>query len=385
MKAERKNILVISHEASLTGAPVLLLNLLQLLKNGYSITIILKRGGILTEKFQKIARTVVLKSEDYSQEKSFLNKLLDRSKYFFKQISLIPLFLKTDFVFSNTICNGRLLNRFRHFNKPVLTYVHELESMLLYFNQKNDTNYSLLQSSVLLYPSVAVLENLKNNHQIPVEKLKFLPYYFPGNEFEFTKEEKEIARKTFCTKWNIKEEYFLIVGMGVVSERKGTNKFIEIANEVIKHNNKVCFVWIGNFDETEYGREIFKNWKEDKYHERIFFTGRLNYAPSNLLPFDLFFLSSVEDPYPLVVLEAAYQKVPAICYKNAGGISEFLDDGAGYILNEDDLVSTVQFILKLLHNTADLSNKALVANKKVKNLHSNETGILRIINNLMTQ
>jgi glycosyltransferase involved in cell wall biosynthesis len=39
---------------------------------------------------------------------------------------------------------------------------------------------------------------------------------------------------------------------------------------------------------------------------------------------DLFFLSSREDPFPLVMLEAGYAETPIIGFKGAGGVNDFL-------------------------------------------------------------
>jgi hypothetical protein len=53
-----KRIVIISHDSSLTGAPILLLNLLKLIKtqNKYDILTVLHRGGKIEEEFKKLIR-----------------------------------------------------------------------------------------------------------------------------------------------------------------------------------------------------------------------------------------------------------------------------------------------------------------------------------------
>lgn len=385
MQAVRKNILVISHEASLTGAPILLLHLLRVLQSEYSFTIILKKGGDLEDEFRGIAKTIVLKNRYYSQQKKILYKLADRFHYLINQFRLIPLFMNTDIIFSNTICNGRLLHRFRFFNKPVITYVHELESVLQYFNLKKDTHYSFIHSSKLLYPSLAVQKNLLNGYNIPVGKTKYFPYYFPEQDFIFTEMDKIQSRKNFIEKWEIPETAFLIAGMGMVSERKGTEKFIETAKKVSGQHKDIYFIWIGDFEPGDFSQVIKNNIQSNTYPDCIIFTGKMKYAPSNLLPFDLFFLSSLEDPYPLVVLEAAYQQVPSLCFRKSGGIAEFLEAGAGYVLEADTANEAAAKILNIQNNTEELKAMAIKARDKVIRLHSDKHYLSGIFSELINQ
>ncbi len=378
-----KKILVIGHDASLTGAPILLLHLLRLLKSKYHFTIVLKKGGILENEFAKIAVTAILKDKDYSQRKNLYLMLKDRMIYFFRQLGAVPHFYNSDIIFSNTIANGRLLHRFRFFNKPVITYIHELESVLQYFSSKNDTQYSFLHSKFLLYPSSAVKQNLLENHNLKNEKLKYLPYYFPLQNFNFSNNDKLYYRESWIKQWNLSEKAIMVVGMGVVSLRKGTDKFIEIAENVLSKNSDICFFWIGDFDSDIFAQQIQTNYLKKKYDDRLIFTGKMEYAYTNLMPFDLFFMSSVEDPYPLVILEAAYQQVPSICFRNSGGSAEFLENGGGYILENDTVAYAAESILSLIKNKNDLVEKGIRAGQKVRFLHSNEDIIFEVINNVL--
>jgi len=51
LRPERETILIVSHEASRTGAPILSLNLVGLLSKQYNILAVLLGGGPLTEAF----------------------------------------------------------------------------------------------------------------------------------------------------------------------------------------------------------------------------------------------------------------------------------------------------------------------------------------------
>jgi len=89
MTKRKTSILFISHDSSLTGAPILLINLLKLLSRTgtYDIRILLCRGGYLEDEFAKIAPTTVLKSHNYGKRKWVFVNLIDfliyRMKVFF--------------------------------------------------------------------------------------------------------------------------------------------------------------------------------------------------------------------------------------------------------------------------------------------------------------
>jgi len=378
-----RKILVISHDASLTGAPILLLHTLRMMKDRYEFKIVLKKGGVLENEFKDIASTVILKHKNYSERNSTFLMIRDRIRYLIMQLKVVPLFYRTEIILSNTIANGRLLHRFRFFKKPVITYVHELESVLDYFTQSNDTQFSFKLTSIFLFPSLAVKKNLVENHAIPDEKLNYFPYYFPAQNFTFSPQSKEQFRIDLIRKWKLPETAKIVAGMGVVSLRKGTDKFIEISQKAFEKDDNVFFFWIGDFDSTPFSQEIKSNYYNKMYNDRIIFTGKMKYAYSNLLAYDLFFLSSVEDPYPLVVLEAAYQQVPALCFRSSGGIAELLDDGNGYIIENDSTDQAADSIISLLNDRDDLVTRGKRVQEKVISLHSDQNYISNIFDKVV--
>ncbi len=380
-----KRLLVISHDATLTGAPILLLSLLRLVKDGYRIEIILKRGGILQNEFKAIGKVVILKSKTYSSKKSSLFMLLDRLSYFFMLCKAIPLVYSCDIIISNTIANGRLLKYFRFFHKPIITYVHELSSVMQSFSKSRDTQNSLSYSNLFLFPSEAVKINLKENYYISDLKLKYFPYYFDSNKFTLDENLKNRIKYQFLNKWGIPDTAKLIAGMGSVSKRKGTDKFIQIAREIIAKDENAYFFWIGDFTDEEFATEIkeFIEIKTNQNTRQLIFTGGMPYSNYTLLPFDLFFLSSIEDPYPLVVLEASLLKVPTVCYENSGGCVELLQDGAGFILSDSSHESACEEIYNLLQNKIALVQTGNRIYKKVMIKHTDSVKTKNIFNEII--
>ena len=383
---KRKRIVFIGHEASLSGAPVLLSNLLLLLKKeaNLEIFLVIKRYGTFLKNYEAEFPLIVLKGKNYGKESNLLKRIVNAALNRFR---LTQLFFKAafaDVIFSNTITNGRLLKLLYPFKKRIVTYVHELESVIEWYMPSGDSAYSLHNSQRFAYPSLKVAQVLEKKYKIDQNKLYRLSYYFP---VDLTIIADEIAKRNFATAF--REKYnlagsFLVGNAGVLCKRKGTDLFIEVCRKVSTVNKNIKFCWIGKFEDAIIERELMELIRENKMEDHIVLTGALTHNYFNFSSFDLLFLSSREDPYPLVVLESAFMKVPAICFEDAGGIAEFVDAGAGWPIKDFSIDDAANKILELFNSSRELiRERGETAFRKALELHSDKKIILDQFNQLI--
>ncbi len=147
----------------------------------------------------------------------------------------------------------------------------------------------------------------------------------------------------------------IVVGCGRgMPFRKGADLFIRVAEGVQqKLPDQTQFLWIGDFDPNEYDEEL-GYWRDYRQlinqNRQIEFLG-FKSSPSDYLQIaDLFLLTSREDPFPLVILEAAQCKVPVVCFEGAGGAAEFVKDTAGMVVPYGDTAKMVDVSTGLLTN-----------------------------------
>lgn len=380
-------VLFISNDASLTGAPILLLHFLQLIqeKDLWKAYILLHRGGPLEEKFKAMGETIILKPDAYSKEKNIFKKASMKAGMFFKQWKLLFSSPQYDFVFNNTIANGSLIEIFHRKQIPVISYIHELENVLAYFSQKNETQKTFSYSNKFLIPSNIVRENLLHNHHISPEKIISLKYYFPGYEKEFSAEEKRIKTIEFLEAYKIPENKFLVFGMGTADLRKGFDYFIEICAMVSDKDASIHFVWLGDYTETNFENEMKNLIQQKKLEQNITVTGNIPFHQTNMLPAELFLMTSREDPYPLVVLEAAFAQVPSIAFNGAGGAAEFIEDDAGWLIDDFSLTTFAEKIIYLKNNPSTLVIAGTNARAKALSLHGDKLQTLKQLKNIETQ
>lgn len=370
--------MVIGHEASLSGAPVLLLNLFKLLSDRglVDVRFVIRRGGPLVEVYEEFAPVIVLKPQKFGAEKTIFLHVVH---WIQNKANLLRVFIEAwscDYFFLNTVVNGRLLRWFHWHHKPVVTYVHELEKIIDYYLKKNDATLPLAISDVIAYPACVTKNLLIDKYKIPAQKLKKLPYYFPFAVDQFNAIRAVETRQKFRKHFGIEETDFLVGAVGTVSERKGFDLFIDVCEKVVAVNPSIKFAWIGAFENREQEIKVRNLIEKKKLSQNLFFTGPLYYDVYNFSPFDIFFLSSREDTYPLVVLEAAIMSVPTICFSESGGIIEFIGDDAGWSVDGFSIEKAADKIIVLKEQRGVVCSYGNTAFNKVVSLHCNPDVII---------
>lgn len=374
-----KRIVFLTHDASLTGAPILLLNLIKLLKTSAETEfeiILVRGGGDLESDFRKLGKVYVLKHSNYGKRSSELLKLID---FLILQIRYIPVYFaiaKSDLIFNNTIANGRVLKKLSFLRKPVASYLHEMKNTIDSFQKNNDSALSFKYSNLFFSPSGSVTEHLKTYFGVESTRIFPLDYYFAHKRVDFPASRKADAKRHIADKYNVDPGQFWVVGMGTATERKGIDKFVEVCYKVSSKVESITFFWIGEFLDLSYQAKIKSMISSYGIEKKLIFTGKLPNNPALLLPFDLFALTSREDPYPLVVLEAAYNRIPSICFAHSGGIVDFVENDAGWIVNDFSNEEMCQIILETNFDRKLIEQKGYRAYDKVNEKHSDGERIL---------
>ncbi len=325
-----KKLLFISHDSSRTGAPMLLLNFIKWIANnqkGVKITILLVKNGDLKQEFQKYGKTYVLADYGYVS-----NPLLKLKNKFVRDYILFS--KKWDLIFSNTIVNGKVLDKFQNLDIPIVTYVHELKDTIEKYSKRGMVSGSLENSDYFFCGSQLVRDVLTSHFDIPHLKSSVVHSFIDFKEYSFEKD-KNIS-KNLKKDLNINTSTLVVGMMGRFDKRKGNDLFIKVAEKL----ENVHFVWVGA-DKKRLDNFLVSN--------KISSSNISLIAPSpeyleyyNII--DILFLSSREDPYPMIMVEASAYGMPIICFKDTGGTQEFIDDKTGVVVDFNDIDSVIKAI-----------------------------------------
>ena len=344
-------IIFISHDASLTGAPILMLTLLAWWKQngGPPFRIILRNGGKLEARFRELGRVWVLGWSDmYTIPSPTVQH--DLLSFCGAGVRLI---------YANTAAVGDVLEALDPLSVPVVAHIHELETMLS--RNIGPERFGLVKQRAkrFVVPSKAVADNLTTNHSVPVQKIDIVPEYLPD----------DYANSSVKATHNSLDP-LTVLGAGTLDWRKGTDLFIQMARIVQRSCSKnVRYIWVGAA--TQPGQLESHKKLSRKHHVAnvISFIGE----QTDLRPFyraaDVFVSSSREDPYPVVCLEAAAHSLPIICFAGVGGMPEFVQTDAGRVVPHLDVVAMAEAVACMLSDSAARQIAGRCARKRIDKGH----------------
>jgi glycosyltransferase involved in cell wall biosynthesis len=107
------------------------------------------------------------------------------------------------------------------------------------------------------------------------------------------------------------------------------------------------FVWVGG-SLTSDGVESHRHFAaEAGVDDMVEFTGEIKEVAPYFLSAAVFCLTSREDPFPLVNMEAMSFGLPVVAFSDAGGAPELIEDDAGIVVPHLDVDSMAAAIIRL--------------------------------------
>lgn len=347
VKKELETVLFVSHDAGAAGAQTVLLNITKWFKSHTDIQfkILCLGGGDLYPKFLELADTLVL------------SNYLDLSGREEKQLAEYILeFIceKPDLVYANSVASGKAFAVLKKLNVPILTHFHELENSIQRYAGKWID--SVIQNSVhFIACSSAVQSNLEEEYDVLPEEISLVHSSIElDDSISIRSMEEKIQLRDDL---GLHREKFLVVGCGIgMPYRKGADLFLETAGMLLEKGfEDVHFYWVGEFgvdeDHPEFGPwsdKIADAEQRRGLFDMVTILGRKDNPREYFQACDIFYLPSREDPFPLVALEAAESGLPIICFQGAGGMPDFVEEDAGFVVPFENIEGVVERIQGLI-------------------------------------
>ena len=328
----------ISHDATPTGAPILLYQLAKTYRETAKqpFVILLLRGGEMLDDFNTLGTTLVI---DHDESKKLFSHLKDRG--YTRCIS-------------NTVVTGHLAQRLKENQIKTVFLIHELPDLIYSMDLKQHAQAVADSEFPVVFASHFVAErfvehfpiNEINVHIIPQGIQKELIY--SGN--------KASARARLFQTLGITADPSakIVLGAGYAQHRKGTDLFGKVAEYCYEKFPKqtILFVWVGNCN------DYFQEWRDQilpqlPYRDRLIFVDFQKEVNYFFAASDLFCLSSREDPYPSVALIAFAHHIPVVMFEGTGGICELINNENGGIVPAFETHTMAEKIIGLLDHHHD--------------------------------
>lgn len=355
-----KEVMVfVSHEATITGAPLIILGLAKHLQKDYNILPVFfcLEGGDLINEFTTIAPTFIFRN---SKNRTSLNN----------QTKQIIAHLKPSLNITKAIVNSAesiaILQSLKQLDiTEIIFLLHETGS----FYEKNAWMDINNFSKTIVFPSQFVKKHAIQNTEFNSEKIfvKGQGLLKPELLSLDKKSEKQKLRKLL----NLPEDSIIVLGCGQLIARKGFDMFAFTAISVSNKLENIYFVWLGEAAYNDYQKWVNIDIDIAQKADRIIFTGQVEDTSIYFGGADLFFLSSRGDPFPCVVQEAMACQMPIIAFEDAGGVNELVDNSNGSILPYADIAAVANKIIELAQNK-EIETLGFQSLKKICEQHSFE-------------
>ena len=344
----RLRVLVVGHDAARAGAQILLLTMLREWKNRDDVDfrLVLLSDGVLRSDFQKICPTMLL--TDYPTEELRKKALQELDEF------------SPNVILANTVVSGSVLPTLKRFGVPIVSYIHELQKSIERWAPGKIMETLIANTDHFVAGAKAVGTNLNETHRVNPDDI--------STQESFIKTCKNVP----LTNLNqIRKELGLrpsdkvVFGCGTMDWRKGPDIFAQTAERVLKNVPDAIFIWIGPSATDEFGRAAYAFAQEP----RIRFIGEKENFFDYFLIGSAYFLSSREDPYPLVALEAADAGLPIVCFAEAGGIPDFVNNSCGRTVPPQDIEAAAQALTEILRDRDIQESLGEAARNSVRTKH----------------
>lgn len=344
-------ILLISHAASLTGAPKFIFELAKLLADKHHIILVTKQSGKLWEQELETSHKITAHEllfngsdqwPDGRKRWRFRSRVgIDYINFnnshevcrqpFAKKVEMAKAMItqiEPELVYVNSVASSEWVVASRLYCIRNVFHIHEMKTELMSQLLSGTVTLDIMDyADQVICPSSDVRRDVIEFFDSPSISIQVMEHFFDCDSIlRKATQEDELPKN--AKGLLLSREYPVICGCGVASERKGVDIFFETACQL----PNLQFLWIGQWQSTS----LFTNPVEIKFTDRqldnFFITRQVSNPYFYLNLATVFVLSSREDPKPLVVFEGLILGKQVVCFSKAGG-SRFVLDQYGYVIS----------------------------------------------------
>ncbi len=340
VEAGRRRLLLVGHDAWPSGAQMLLLNLGRHLRDtrGMEVAFLLLGGGALAAEYQAVGPTTILTGlQDLPRQ---------------AQAALVRGYERA---VVNTSAAAAACEELVRAGIACTLLVHELPRLLRERALVEAAGRGAAVAEHVVFAAPYVRDRFHELVAVPPGRAAVLPQgiYRPVNV-------SPVDAAAMRARLGLPDGALLALGLGYADLRKGFDLFLQVWRLAQAADPAIHLLWAGDIDPhvlAYLGAEL----------AAAATTGTFHYLPYSadaadwLACADVFLLTSREDPFPSVVLEAMSAGVPCVAFEESGGVPDLLRDcGAGCAVPLGDAAEMVRQMRALALRTRPEDRERLV-------------------------
>jgi glycosyltransferase involved in cell wall biosynthesis len=338
---DKPAVVCVSHEGSMTGAPLIILKIAETIRSKYGLEVInvIFRPGELNEKFELLGPTMDLDG-----------KCLARNSHsFYEDMDLLCETLGGKSVVGaivNSAESREILPTLRKLEIPTVSLVHE--NARCYDPGTFDTIAEL--SDRIVFPSDYVQQSAFENAEFASQSTEVLPQGLLNESL--LELDPSDPQNGIRDQLGIPSDATFVLSCGTLDGRKGVDLFLSTAIVALSRAKpgSVYFGWLGG--------NSFRQLLDQRYwlEKDIETAGLSEYVKlmgttDNVAPYmqacDMLFLPSRIDPFPCVVNEAMAIGKPVVLFEGGSGCVPMIGDAGGAVVPYGNVADAAQAIMDL--------------------------------------
>lgn len=333
-------ILIIAHDFNKAGAQVLLLNIVKELSDRNNDIILIARGrGGLEKDFRRCVPTYIA---------TFDNIFAAYIKIFCNRGYKVAI--------TNTVITGNIIPILKRHNIKVISLIHELPMLINQGGFINSAKNVASKSDIVIFPSSFVEKKFYEVSKV-INKVIIKPQGLYLNKDH--KPDKNNAKEELNRLYNIPKENKVVLNVASGIIRKGFDWFLEIAIKSLQYK-ELSFIWVGDYDIKIY-EDIINRYNIDEIPNLIL-AGYINNSKELVKFYDsseILMLTSREEPFGSIVLEAFNSETPVLAFRDAGGfVDTVIEDETGFLVEYANIDSMKKRLIQILNNEEKLLEMA---------------------------
>lgn len=323
----RRTVLVVSHEATRTGAPILAWNICRALRERYYVVVLLLGKGPLNETFDDVCDAVAGPYSPADRDPLALSPLIGElcERYAF------------DFAIVNSIASRSVLQPLAEQYIPSTLLVHEFFKFHCSPDELVDTFAwagQVVFSATIVRGSADIERThpaVLRAHVLPQGKSQ-IPDATSGDAQKGGGKDattdraarvEALQRKILGGR---KRKPFIVLGAGTIEYRKGVDLFVATAAEIqrLAPEADILMVWVGGIVEgyKQYAEFVATQVEQSGLGERVVFVSETPDLEALYRFADVCFISSRLDPLPNIAIDAVVAGLPVLSFEHATGVAE---------------------------------------------------------------
>jgi glycosyltransferase involved in cell wall biosynthesis len=231
----------------------------------------------------------------------------------------------------NTTVSGPFLETLKQAGFRCVALIHELPGVITGHRLQGHAARIAAAADLVVFPTRQTAEAFQAFGAVAEERTVIRPQGLYKTNARAAGERRPEARIALREKLGLPDTARIVLTVGYADARKGVDLFVEAGRLVMERDADAHFVWLGHHDvglwpsiEVAVARTGFArrfHWAPRDPSTDLYYAGA-----------DVYALTSREDPFPTVVLEALDAGLPVVAFAGASGSCELLAAGCGLLV-----------------------------------------------------